>query len=249
VRIESVSDNNGQYTAHAYFKAKTDPAFDMVLVTNCVRLAERTLPEPVRKEGVTTKVRKAEADPNKVVFAILDRGNYGWEATQNAAGAVVKRLAASALTKLEVFPGHEKLLDIDIDSARCDHLGVTIAEVCKAIEHASPSGSVNQRNEGTFTVGSCSVQTKVAAPAKEVERFKKVVVRDKVTLGDVAVLKAVDGPAAVCRVDGFPAIRITGVAPEEKSVAAAAAQCVDLAEAELKRRDFQGFAVNNLSVK
>jgi hypothetical protein len=79
-----------------------------------------------------------------------------------------------------------------------------------------------------------------------------LVVRDKVTLGDVAVFKEVYGPAAVYRVDRYLTLRITGAPPEEKSVAAAASKCVDLAEAEVKRLDspgYWGFVVKNLSAK
>src|SRR5262249_21640190 len=166
---------------------------------------------------------------------LIGAGDQGWKELQKAASAVVKRLEAEdALTKPEAFPGEAKLLDIDIDLEKCDALSVTPAEVCKAIEDASPSGAVNLKHEGTFTVGFLSVQSKVAAPAMEVEHFKKVVVRDKLTVGDIAAIKAIDGPAAVFRVDGFPAIRISGTPPEGKSVAAAAARCAALAEAEMK---------------
>jgi len=79
--------------------------------------------------------------------------------------------------------------------------------------------------------------------------LKKVVVRDKVTLADVVAIKSVLVPAAVYRVALYPAIRITGAPPEGKSVAAAAARCVDLAEAEMKRREFRIYAVKNLSAK
>jgi multidrug efflux pump subunit AcrB len=70
-----------------------------------------------------------------------------------------------------------------------------------------------------------------------------------VRLRDVARIRAVDVPGAVHRINLYPAIRITGAPPEGKSVAAAAARCVDLAEAELKRLGSPGFAVKNLSAK
>jgi multidrug efflux pump subunit AcrB len=237
VRITSTSDNVGRYTAHLYFKARTDPALDMVLVQNRVVLAERTLPDAVRKEGVTIKVGKAEADPNKLDFAILDRGrrvglvggDHGWGATQKVADAVVKRLAAAgALRKPQVFPRDEKQFLIDIDRAKCASLGVSMADLNKAVQTwMAEHGHKDMKPES----------------------WKKVIVRDKVTLGDVAVIKEVYGPAAVYSVDLSPAIRITGAPPEGNSVAAAAARCVELAEAELKRLGSPGFAVQNLSAK
>src|SRR5262249_36489518 len=58
VRIESTSDNDGQYTGRFYFRATTDPASAVVLVQNRVVLAEPALPDMVRREGVTAKVGK-----------------------------------------------------------------------------------------------------------------------------------------------------------------------------------------------
>jgi hypothetical protein len=72
------------------------------------------------------------------------------------------------------------------------------------------------------------------------------------------------GPAAVYRVDNCVAFRITGTPPEGKSVAEAAAKCVELAEPEVKRvwlagpeakvvhmkwLERWGFAVKNLSAE
>jgi multidrug efflux pump subunit AcrB len=154
------------------------------------------------------------------------------------------RLLAQALTKPQVFPGDDvKQLYIDVAHEKCDLLGVTPTEVFKAFEAAVPVYGVNTNT--TFGSTGRSAEGKSVKP----EDLEKVVVRDKVTLGDVAVIKEVYGPAAVYRVDLYPAIRITGAPPEGKSVAAAAAKCVDLAEAELKRLGTRDFAVENLSAK
>jgi hypothetical protein len=141
VRIKSTSDNNGQYTAHLYFKAKTDPEAAMKLVNGRIWQAEPVVPDLVLKEKVAVKVGKAEARPSEVAFAIMDRRDNGWEALRKVASAVVKRLEAEgALTRPQVFPGNEKQLFIDIDHAKCESLGVTPDEVFKAIEGASPLG-------------------------------------------------------------------------------------------------------------
>jgi hypothetical protein len=102
---------------------------------------------------------------------------------------------------------------------------------------------------GDMHIGNLMDQPKVPASAREIERFEKVVVRDKVTLGDVTIVRYDHGAAAVYCVDGFSAIRITGSPPEGKSVTTAAARWVELAEAELKRLGSPGFAVQNLSAK
>jgi RNA polymerase sigma factor (sigma-70 family) len=86
------------------------------------------------------------------------------------------------------------------------------------------------------------------------EGLSEVLIREldggaRIYLRDLAAIDAVFVPAAVYRINGHPAIRITGAPPEGKSVSEAGAQCVDLAQAELKRLGSLGFAVENLSAK
>jgi multidrug efflux pump subunit AcrB len=224
VRIESTSGNDGQYTAHLYFKPKTDPESARKVVQSRVALAEPVLPDVVRRNKVAVRVGKAEVRPGKVAIAVIDRGDNGWNALQKVASALAKRLAAEdTLTKPQVFPRDEKQVSIDVDRAKCNSLGVTLTDVSKAVQ--------------------------AAGSAIKPEGLKKLVVRDKVSLGDVAAIKEVYGPAAVYRVDLSPAIRIIGAPPEGKSVATAAAKCVDLTQAELKRLGSRGFAVENLAAK
>jgi multidrug efflux pump subunit AcrB len=234
----SQSHNDGSYTLTVTFKPGVNLNLAQVLVQNRVNLSLPQLPDAVKKIGITTrkevgdngwKELPAEAGPNQVAFAVIDLGDQGWEELQKAAGGVVKRLAAAdALRNPRVFPRAEKQFFIDIDRGKCASLGVPVGEVYKAVqawmaehEHKDPKP----------------------------ESWKKVIVRDKVTLGDVAVIKEVYGPGAVYRINLSPAIRITGAPPEWKSVAAAGPQCVGLAQAELERLGARGFAVVNLSAK
>jgi hypothetical protein len=228
VRIESASDNDGNYNAVLRFKPKTDLKSAREDVERGVWRAEPLLPAVVLQNKVSVTIGKAKVVPNQVDIVVIDRLDLGRDELQKRVGAVVKRLEAEhALTKPQVFPGDEvKQLAFDIDLTKCESLGVTKDDLSKAI----PAGFSTM----------------------QAEELKKLVVRDKVTLGDVAVFKELYVPAAVYRVDGFPAIRITGAPPDGKSVAAAAAKCVDLTEAEVKSLDrpgYRGFAVKNLSAK
>src|SRR5262249_55211419 len=49
VRMESISSNDGKYTARLYFDARTDFATAMKVVKNRMALAEPALPDLVRK--------------------------------------------------------------------------------------------------------------------------------------------------------------------------------------------------------
>jgi RNA polymerase sigma-70 factor (ECF subfamily) len=252
VRIKSTSDNDGKYAAHLYFAPKTDLKSAMKTVEMRVWRAEPMLAPAVLRNKVSVKIEKAEAGLNQVDIAVIDRGDNGWEALQKAASVVVKRLtAAGALTKPQVFPRDEKLIYFDVDPAKCKSLGVPLNDVYKALEAAGSTLKLKR-----FQIGSGPDLFGKAAVADQhpgvMGHLKKVVVRDKVTLADVVAIKAVLVPAAVYHVDLYPAIRITAAPPEGKSVAAAGAHCVDLAEAEMNRlnsRDSADFAVKNLSAK
>jgi multidrug efflux pump subunit AcrB len=242
--IESTSDNDGNYYLEVTFKHGIDRDRAQVLAQNRVSLARRQLPDVVYNQtGVTIRKKSPNnpvpADPNKVAIVVIHSGRRvvwpgdgGWKDLQRAAGAVAKRLEAEhALMKPQVFPVDEKQVSIDVDPVKCQRFGVTRTEVFDALSDSE-----------SLAMGH-SVKPEV------LKKLKKVVVRDKITLGDVAAVAEIHGPAAVFRVDGDPAIRITGAPPAGKSAAAAVAQCVELAEAEMKRLGAQGFAVKNLSAK
>src|SRR5262249_16645648 len=151
----STSGNDGEYTLTVTFKAGVNPDFAQMLVQNRVNLAVRELPDEVKKAGVITRKKVGdngwkellpEASPNQVVIALIDRGDNGplsalrmfgdWEGLQKAASVVVKRLTAEgALTKPQVFPRDEKVsFSFQVDPAKCKSLGVTAAEVTKAVQ-------------------------------------------------------------------------------------------------------------------
>ena len=228
--MSSQSGSDGSYNLTVTFKRGVDRDMAQVLVQNRVNLTIPQLPEVIKATGVTT--RKGSPDvtnSNQVAVAVIDRGDQGWKELQKAADGVVKRLAAAgALRNPQVFPRDEKQFLIDIDRAKCASLGVSMADVSKAVQAwTAERGHKDMKPES----------------------WKKVIIRDKVTLGEVAVIKEVYGPAAVYRINLCPAIRITGAPPEGKAAAAAAAQCVELAEAEMKRLGARGFALQNLSAK
>jgi multidrug efflux pump subunit AcrB len=224
VRIESKSGNDGEYIAHLYFQAKTDPKLAAMLVQNRVSLAKPILPEVVQTTGVSVKVGKAESDRNEVAIIVTDRQDQGWKALEEVAGFVVKRLAKEgAVIKPQAYPQEEEQVFIQIDREQCRLRGVALPDVYTAME--------------------------AAGSAARVDRLKKVMVRDKIPLTAIATIKVVTGPAAIYRVNLYPAIRITGAPPAGESVASVSARCVEWAEAEIKGRNIEGFVVENLSPK
>jgi multidrug efflux pump subunit AcrB len=224
VRIESKSGNDGEYIAHLYFQAKTDPKSAVKLVQNRVSLAKPILPEVVQTTGVSVKVGKAESDRNEMAIIVSDHQDHGWKALQEVAGFVVKRLAKEgAVIKPQAYPQEQEQVYIHIDREQCRLRGLALTDVFTAIQ--------------------------AAGPAARVDKLKSVMVRDKIPLRAVATVKKVTGPAEIYRVNLYPAIRITGAPPAGKSVATVSARCVEWAEAEIKGRNIEGFVVENLSAK
>src|SRR5262249_4073809 len=134
-----------------------------------------------------------------------------------------------ALVKPEVFPGpDEKQLDVRIDREKCARLGVAVGDVEKALREAGPGAEA----EG--------VKGKQVAAAGGGEGPP----------GRAGAAAEAAGPPAVYRVNRYPAVRISGAAPEGKSAAAAARRCVELAEAERNKGGRpRAFATENLTAR
>jgi multidrug efflux pump subunit AcrB len=70
-----------------------------------------------------------------------------------------------------------------------------------------------------------------------------------IPVGSLAAFELVRRPAAVFRVNLYPAIRIRGGPPKGTSAAESATKCMKLAEDELKRGEAKGFTVEDLTSK
>lgn len=229
-RIESESKNDGSYVARLYFDSTADSKSAVEVVKKRVALAEPLLPEDVRRNQVTVKIAEKQKNENgnRVTIALVDRGEYGFDQLSKRADAVTKRLAKDAsLVKPETFPKSQKSPLVRLDRAKCASLQVNPADVYTALMAAGP------------------IATADAA--------KKLKVKSKrnqfVSLGSIAAIEEATGPAAIFRVNLYPAIRIKGAPPDGESAAKAATHAVELAEDELKRLRAKLVAVEDLTAK
>jgi multidrug efflux pump subunit AcrB len=227
LRLESESRNDGSYIANVQFETGTDPNLAMTLVQNRVALAEAALPETVRRAGVTVKRGIGQNRPRHVAIAIIDRGNHGRDVLRRLSEAVLKRLSANgAIMKPDVFPRlDEREVIVRPDRAKCAKLGVSIAEVIKALQATNSS--------------------------KKVDELKMLPVRsekgDAVPLGTLVRFDLASCPSGVYRIDLYPAIRLTGSPPTGKTAESAASRCEELANAELRSQNCSAdVAVMNL---
>jgi len=230
VWMESESHGDGSYVLRMRFNSKADPKVSQVLVQNRVALAMPRLPDQVKQGDVAVKLDGgAEGETGPVVIALEDRGDLGLQALRAWSDDVVKRLKADgALVKPEMFPGpDEKQLDVRVNREACARHGVKVDDVMKAVRAAGPAAKIDDLTKQTVT----SAQG------------------DEVPLEALAWFAEVTGPTVICRVNLYPAIRITGSPPEGKSAAEAARQCVKLAEAERDKGHPFNFAAVNLTAK
>jgi multidrug efflux pump subunit AcrB len=227
--MESQSNNDGSYTLTVAFKPRVDLHVAQVVVQNRVALALRLLPDAVKRTDVAVRQGAAEEkDPTSVVIALLDRGDHGREALREWSKAVAGRLTEDGvLEKAEVFPGPDEKQTrlVRIDRASCARLGVAEADVQKTVRAAGPAVKVEALKQRTVTSAG----------------------GEKVPLGAVAVFEEVTGPAAVYRVNLYPAVRISGSLPEGKTRARAVRRCLELAEDERKKGNHpEGFVAVHL---
>jgi hypothetical protein len=223
LRLESESRNDGTYTAWVRFKPRADAKAALTLVKNRVALAKPMLPEAVQHAGVAVETKATEKAENRVTIVLVDRGQVGGDALRRFSEAVLERLSADgAIVSPETFPGPEgKRVHVQIDRAKCREYSVPLAEVTKAVDAA----------RGRNSDGLESLEVRSAKG-------------NAVSLGKLVTIELVSGPAAVYRVDMYPAVRITGAPPAGKIAESAAARCAELADAERNVQDRPaGFAV------
>lgn len=228
LRIESEAKNDGSYSVRVLFDSKTDPQAAVKAIEKRIALAEPALPDLVRRNGISVKIAEAKPGEQKPAIALIDRGEHGFDALQKLAGALTKRLAADgAITKPVIFPVAEKQALVQIDRKKCAQLGVSLADVYTVMQAAGST-----------------------AKADVLKKLKVRSTRNQmIPVGTIAAIEEVTGPTTVYRLNLFPAIRISGTPPEGKSAADAAKRWLELAEAELKRGDSKGFALENLSAR
>lgn len=147
VDMNSVSDNNGNYTLNVKFELGTDPDMDSVKVQNRVSQASATLPSEVSSYGVTTKKQSAET----IMFFALTSPNNTYDTlfmkTYGATQFVDALKRVKGVSEITEY-GPELAMRIWLDPMKMASLGVTAADVKNAISSQNvqaPVGSIGAR--------------------------------------------------------------------------------------------------------
>src|SRR5690606_9043093 len=175
--ITSSSTSDGRSTITVTFEVGTDIDIAALDVQNRVGIAEPSLPEPVRRLGVTTK--KANNDMLMVLGLISPNGTYDEQFLANYANIFVRdaMLRVPGVGDVNSF-GQPFSMRIWMDASKMAAMGITPAQVTAAVQEQNSrmlGGSVGgppQQNSQTFEY---SVILDGALSTEE--EFEKVIVK------------------------------------------------------------------------
>ena len=190
IYMSSNSMSNGQSQITVTFEVGTDIDIATLDVQNRVGIAEPSLPEAVRRLGVTT--RKANSDILMLVSLVSPKGTRDDKFLSNYANLYVKDalMRVNGVGDVTAF-GQPFSMRVWLDANKLANLNMTPADISTAINEQNiriPGGSVGGRPQETSTVFEYPVITN--SDLSEVEDFENIVVKTN-TDGSIVLLKDV----------------------------------------------------------
>ncbi|WP_447727355.1 efflux RND transporter permease subunit [Sphingomonas koreensis] len=174
----SQSTGDGRVTITVTFKLGTDLDTAQVLVQNRVALAEPSLPEEVRRQGVV--VRKTSPSWLMAVNVLSPDGSLDRGYVSNYALTQIKdRLTrVDGIGDVQVFGARDYAMRVWIDPGRASALGLTAGEVVAALRAQNvqvAAGTVGQPPFDTGAAQQLSVETQ--GRFKTADEFADLIVR------------------------------------------------------------------------
>ncbi|QDX25185.1 multidrug efflux RND transporter permease subunit [Sphingomonas suaedae] len=174
----SQSTGDGRVTITVTFQLGTDLDTAQVLVQNRVALAEPSLPEEVRRQGVV--VRKTSPSWLMAINVLSPDGSLDRGYVSNYALTQIKdRLTrVEGIGDVQVFGARDYAMRVWIDPGRTAQLGLTAGEVVAALRAQNvqvASGTVGQPPFDTGATQQLSVETQ--GRFKTAEEFADIIVR------------------------------------------------------------------------
>lgn len=190
IYMSSNSTSNGQSQITVTFEVGTDVDIAALDVQNRVGMAEPSLPEAVRRLGVTT--RKANTDILMMVSLISPEGTRDNKFLANYANLYLKDalMRVKGVGDVTAF-GQPFAMRVWLDANKLANLNMTPADISAAINEQNiriPGGSVGGRPQESSTVFEYPVITD--SDLSEVEDFEEIVVKTN-TDGSIVLLKDV----------------------------------------------------------
>ncbi|MFZ4862956.1 efflux RND transporter permease subunit [Sphingobacterium sp. Mn56C] len=190
IYMSSNSTSNGQAQITVTFEVGTDIDIATLDVQNRVGIAEPSLPEAVRRLGVTT--RKANTDILMLVSLVSPKGTRDDKFLSNYANLYIKDalMRVKGVGDVTAF-GQPFSMRVWLDANKLANLSMTPADVSGAIAEQNlriPGGSVGGRPQASTTVFEYPVITD--SDLSEVEDFENIVVKTSKD-GSIVLLKDV----------------------------------------------------------
>lgn len=190
IYMSSNSTSNGQAQITVTFEVGTDIDIATLDVQNRVGIAEPSLPEAVRRLGVTT--RKANTDILMLVSLVSPNGTRDDKFLSNYANLYVKDaiMRVKGVGDVTAF-GNPFSMRVWLDANRLANLNMTPADVSAAISEQNvriPGGSVGGKPQESTTVFEYPVITD--SDLSDVEDFENIVVKTNQD-GSIVLLKDV----------------------------------------------------------
>jgi multidrug efflux pump subunit AcrB len=218
---------------------------DRERIASAVRLALREqVPEAAFRVSVPSPSAGFPVSGFPVEFAVEDRGDHGLAALGERAEALAGRMSRSGkFTDVGVGAGLRRTpdLQVDVDRAKCQALGVDVNEVFNTLQASLGSCYIEDFNQfGRAWRVNVRVESGFRDRGAALRQLRvKNSQGEQVPLGAVVSVRDGVGPAVVERHNLYPVARVTanlagGVAPGE-----AKALCEALAEEEFGRESFK----------
>jgi len=188
----SQSTGDGRVTITVTFKLGTDLDTAQVLVQNRVALAEPSLPEEVRRQGVI--VRKEQPSWLMAVNVLSPDGSLDRGYVSNYALTQIRdRLTrVEGIGDVQIFGARDYAMRVWIDPGRAATLGLTAGEVVGALRSQNvqvAAGVVGQPPYDTGAAQQLSVETQ--GRFKTADEFSNIVIRTDPTTGAITRLRDV----------------------------------------------------------
>ncbi len=188
----SQSTGDGRVTITVTFKLGTDLDTAQVLVQNRVALAEPSLPEDVRRQGVV--VRKTSPSWLMAVNVLSPDGSFDRGYVSNYALTQLKdRLSrVDGIGDVSIFGARDYAMRVWIDPGRASTLGLTAGEVVQALRSQNvqvAAGTVGQPPFDTGAAQQLNVETQ--GRFKTADEFSNIVIRSDPASGAITRLRDV----------------------------------------------------------
>ena len=188
----SQSTGDGRVTITVTFKLGTDLDTAQVLVQNRVALAEPSLPEEVRRQGVV--VRKEQPSWLMAVNVLSPDGSLDRGYVSNYALTQIRdRLTrVDGIGDVQIFGARDYAMRVWIDPGRASTMGFTAGEVVNALRSQNvqvAAGVVGQPPYDTGAAQQLNVETQ--GRFRTADEFSNIVIRSDPTTGAITRLRDV----------------------------------------------------------